>query len=363
MTSGDNYKNLLMLYRVIEQQYKLSQYTDEALKTIQRSLDMARKKLFDEIGYRDIIMPKDRVDMVLEELNNLTLGIQYQISKDIQDAAVVAGEYSFRDYDAILSFDGALAETVGFNFTAISSDQIRAMVVAVPVGGKLLEEWVQDTFDRRIIDEIQTAIMADNFQGLSNPKIIRHMENAFGMIHSDAETLVRTYIQSINNQAAESVYKANSDIVKRERWDATFEVSTVAGSGTCMECAALHGREFPIDEPHIRPPKHPRCRCYMTPITLSYRDLGLDIGELKTSLKPYTERDENRAILEAGQISGSFDDFLKSRDEHYQLNFLGTNRFRMWKAGEITVDDLADKDGNLRLLKKDGDGNYVGLDK
>ena len=361
MSSGDELKNLLLLYRSIDMQYQLGQYTDKSLVSIQKSLDIAREQLFDEISYRDIILPKGREDEILEELNNLTLVVQSQLSKDIQGAAAVAGEYSFREYDQILSFDGKLAETVGFNFSAVSPEQIRAMVMTVPVGGKLLEGWVKDTFDLRITDEIQTAIMADTFQGLSTPKIIRHMENAFGMIRDDAETLVRTYIQSVNNQAAESVYKANSDIVKRERWDATFEVSTVSGRGTCMECAALHGREFPINEPHVRPPKHPLCRCYMTPVTLSFRDLGLDIDDLRNDLKPYTERDENRAILEAGRITGSFNDFLKHRDEQYQRNFLGENRFRLWKSGEITVDDLADKDGNLRLLKKDSDRKYVGL--
>jgi len=53
----------------------------------------------------------------------------------------------------------------------------------------------------------------------------------------------------------------------------------------------------------------------MTPITKSYRELGLDIDELKTSLRPYTEREAGtsigaglqRDILAAGQYDGDFE--------------------------------------------------------
>lgn len=76
MTSGENIKNLLLLYRNLELQYQLSEYTDEALKSILRALNLAREELFEEIAQRDIVVAKGREDMVLEELNNLTYGIQ-----------------------------------------------------------------------------------------------------------------------------------------------------------------------------------------------------------------------------------------------------------------------------------------------
>jgi len=101
----------------------------------------------------------------------------------------------------------------------------------------------------------------------------------------------------------------------------------------------------------------------MTPITKSWRELGLDIDEMKSALKPFTERDGNRKIIDVGQMSGSFDDFLKTRNKKYQVNFLGPNRYDMWKNGDFKVEDLVDAKGNLRLLTKDKDGNYVGLSK
>jgi len=368
MTSGDKYKNLLLLYRFIEHQYQLEQYTDEALKSIQKALDIARESLFDEISYRDMRLPKGREDMVLEELNNLTLGIQVQLSKNIQDAAVVAGEYSYREYDNILSFDGKLVDTVGFNFSAVSPEQIRAMVINEPVKGSVLSDWIAKTSDVIFTDEMRTELFAGVFLGEGNIKLVKRLEEGFDVFESHAISLARTYIAEANNRAAKAVYDANSDIIDKEQWCSTLEVS-FKGHSTCLRCAGMDGRTFDLDSDHIRPPLHIRCRCFMLPVTKSYRELGLDIDEMKQSLRPYTERQEKtsidtgltRAIYDAGQFNGDFEKFLFSRDTMYQKDLLGPNRYRLIQEGKIKFGGLVDKDGNLRLLKKDKDGNYVGL--
>jgi len=100
----------------------------------------------------------------------------------------------------------------------------------------------------------------------------------------------------------------------------------------------------------------------MLPVTLSYKDLGLNIPEMQASLKPFTERAANRVIIKAGQLEDKgFEAFIKSRDKQYQINFFGINRYKFWKAGDLKVKDLADKNGNLRLLKKGPDGEYIGI--
>ena len=362
MSDGEALKNKLILLRNLEFQYKISEYTDKQLLSIQRSLDVARKSLFEQIGNMDMRLPEGREHSVLQELNNMTFSIQAQLTKDIQKAAMVAGETSIREYGQILSFDGQVDEVLAFNYAIPSPEQLKAMV-NVPVGGKLMGEWVKDSFTSNIVDGIQTSITAGMLQGIGTDKIINGLTQAFGMIKKDAETLARTHIASANNAAAERVYKANADLIKKERWDATFEVSTKSGGGTCMQCGALHGQEFKLDDPHIRPPIHHNCRCYMTPITLSFKELGLDVNEMRASLKPFTERADNRKILKAGQLEDvGFEQFIKSRDEKYQINFFGPTRFKMWKDGDITVRDLIDKNGNIRLLKKDSKtGEYTGL--
>lgn len=308
--------------------------------------------------------------MVLEELNNLTLGIQVKLSKNIQDAAVVAGEYSYREYENILSFDGKIAETVGFNFTAISPDQLRAMVINDAFEGSVLSEWVAKTTDLIFTEEMRTELLAGVFLGEGNIGLVKRLEEGFEIFRPHAISLARTYIADANNRAAKAVYDANSDIIDKEQWCSTLEVS-FKGHSTCLRCAGMDGRKFDLNSNHVRPPLHIRCRCFMLPVTKSYRELGLDIDEMKKSLRPYTERQEKtsidtgltRAIYDAGQFDGDFEKFLFSRDTRYQKDLLGPNRYRLIQEGKIKFEDLVDNDGNIRLLKKDGEGNYVGLKK
>ena len=62
-----------------------------------------------------------------------------------------------------------------------------------------------------------------------------------------------------------------------------------------------------------------------------------------------------------GLFNGDFEKFLDSMGVKYQKDLLGPNRYQLLQDGKIKWEDLIDKNGNLRLLKKDKDGNYVGL--
>ncbi|MCK5267005.1 MAG: hypothetical protein KAR07_02450, partial [Spirochaetes bacterium] len=94
--------------------------------------------------------------------------------------------------------------------------------------------------------------------------------------------------------------------------------------------------------------------------TKSYRELGLNIDELKETARPYVSKDGKR-ILQAGTFDGDFETFLKNKSAKYQKDFLGPNRLRMWKDGTIDFQDMVDDRGNVRLLRKNKDKEYVGL--
>lgn len=357
---GDKLKDLLLLYKNIEHQYNISSFTNNTLKQIQRSINIARVKLLNQLDMMDFKIIEGRETDLLRELNKMTFGIQSQLTGDIVTAYAETGTASYKEYGNILSFDGALKDTVGFNYVSVSPAQLRAMAVDVPVGGKLLKDWVSDTFEGRIVSDIKDVIVAENLAGVSTPKIIDIMTDKFDMIQQDAETLVRTHLAQVNNDAAKAVYDANKDIVKEVEWSATLEVRH-SGRGTCLQCSVLDGRVWKIDEPHPSPPIHHRCRCFLLPKTASYKELGLNIPEMKRSLRPYTERADKRKIIKAGQFQGQFEDFLKTRDKKYQIDLLGHTRYGFWKSGKIKFDDLVEKKGNIRLLKRNKDGEYIGL--
>ncbi len=367
--SGDYYKNLVILGRMIEHNYQLAQYSDEATKSIVKTLEKAQNEFLNKIESQGVAAVSGRERQVLSEINDLMFGIQNRLVGDIYEAASIAGLASVDEHERILSFDGKLDDTVGFNHVAIAPQQLKSMIVDTPVGGALLADWVTDSFERNFVDDVKAEITTGMLKGDDTRALVKRLRQSADLTKQEAITLTRTYVADINNRAAGAVYRANSDIVKKEKWSAALEVGVGSGR-TCIRCAVLDGREFPLEEPHIRPLAHPSCRCFMTPVTVSWRELGLDMDELKVMARPYVESNGKpigtggkKRILKAGTFQGkNFEDFLKSRSEGYQLSLLGPNRYRMWKRGEIKWDDMVDNHGNLVLLKKGKDGGYVGLE-
>jgi len=98
--------------------------------------------------------------------------------------------------------------------------------------------------------------------------------------------------------------------------------------------------------------------------------LGLNIPELRKAARPFTVREGKaidtgltREILDVGKYDGDFGKFLMSRPAKYQRELLGPNRLRLLNEGKIEFKDIVDKNGVIRLLKKDKDGKVIGLMK
>jgi len=353
MTVGNKLKDQIILVRQVQWQYQLDRYTTESLIHIQKSLDKGRNELVQALAHPGFKAPHEQA--LLEELNDLTLGIQQKLTNDINQASAIAGEASVKKYGDIISFDGRVS---GFNMIALSPEQLSGMVNA-PVGGRLLGDWVGRSFSTALQTQMESEILTGYLKGEGIQKLTRRFRDAFGIVKKDAETLTRTWIAEVNNDAAHKVYKANQDIITGEEWCATLEVNTKSGRGTCLQCAGLDGRVYPVNDDHIRPPLHNNCRCFLIPRTKSYRDLGLDIDELKEVARPYTIKHGGK-IGGGGNYDGTFEDWIFTQPKKYQLEVLGPNRLRLINEGKIKFQDLVDENGNVVLLKRGKDG-YVGL--
>jgi hypothetical protein len=88
-------------------------------------------------------------------------------------------------------------------------------------------------------------------------------------------------------------------------------------------------------------PRHWGCRSLIVPITLSYRELGIDVD------KPKGTR-----ASDLGQIPSdtTFDGFLKRHDAAYVDNLLGPGRAKLWRDGKITLNDLVNQTGRPLTL-------------
>src|SRR5574343_1008713 len=354
--TGQDYLDLFFIGKEVEWRYKLDRYEDSAIKELIKVYENAKVDILRAVrsgNYDDA-----RAETLLRDVENMLTGLRIQSGMAIAEVATLAGKQALFEYQDLLSVEGRIAN---FNFTSLTSEQIAAGVEE-PVGGQLLNEWLTNSFDTRIMDNIKSEIGTGLAKGSGFKDIFwRLMDNGVNMSRDDAITIARTYVQSVNTRAQETVYEANKDIVKKLRWTATFENSNKdKGTGTCLTCAALDGQEWATNDKKRPPmPKHPRCRCTWVPVTVSYRELGLDIDELRRAARPYTIREDlaideggTRAIQEVGQHQGSWESWMKSRSADFQKDALGPGRYQLWKDGKISLHDMVDHETG-RLLRLD----------
>lgn len=163
----------------------------------------------------------------------------------------------------------------------------------------------------------------------------------------NASTLVHDSIMQIANDAKLEVYKANDDIV-----DGMEQLSTL-DSHTSDVCIAYSGAQWDLDENPIGEttlpfdggcPRHPNCRSVIVPITKSYKELGINISEPKTSTR----------ASDLGQIRSdmTFNSFLKRHSAEYQDELLGKGKAELWRSGKITLRDLVGQNGRPLTLKE-----------
>ncbi len=361
--------DLIVLARNVKHRYALDDYEIQALKPLLKAVSQAQREILQRIEQRAASLPEwseERALALLDELSDLTLGIQTRINGDISGMASHAGAESYLLHNDVVSFGGKVLD---FNNVALSAGQIAQLIEKTPVGGKLLNEWIRSSFDWRLQEEIQQEITAGLLQGEGYPGLVRRLGQGFDLTKQDAISVARTYVQSVNCNAQMDVYRANKQVVKGWRWTAVMEPGYgKTGRGTCIICQSLDGREYAVDDPGAPPlPNHLRCRCMAIPTLISWRELGLDMDEMKDVFRPYTIRpDKNidaggkREILEVGFHQGDYASWFATRDRAFQLNAVGPGRLELLESGKVKFEDLVDRSGRLRLLDR-VDGKVVGL--
>lgn len=170
----------------------------------------------------------------------------------------------------------------------------------------------------------------------------RFNDGAWRTTGRHAEAVVRTNINHIASVARNEVAKANTDVIKAERWVSTLD------SRTSHICANLDGRKLDIDQ-GIRPPAHVRCRSIVIPVTKSFRELGLNIDEPPPSNRA-SRNYPSAAKAVRGEVPGSitYGRWLKSQPVDIQNEVLGKRKAQLFRSGKVSIGQFTDK--SLRPL-------------
>lgn len=183
----------------------------------------------------------------------------------------------------------------------------------------------------------------------------------------DARRMARTISAGIANEAKDQFYRDNADVLLGVEW-----LDTLDGR-TCMGCASLSRMQWKVDEPHPIPPLHPNCRCVLLPVTAlsalvdeqrpaakadfmaeakrAYEEKypGKKFDDLAESTRKKYYYDaihayEKRTGQPAFEMVGgraSFKDYFENiMTEQQRKDWLGPERYKLWKSGKYKFDDF-----------------------
>ena len=306
-------------------------------KSIKEKWQAIENEIF-ESGRSD----KMTVEAIIQEINERLVketGVKLTVSrlKDFKgedwakDAAMkIGGGGKSTDLLGLAKAEAAATQTaiasIGLEASLPSAAVLKAMVSDTLLQGAPLSEWwkkqSQDTAFKFSAQVRQGVAQGETLQQVITRIVGSKKKGIVGIMeisHRHASTLVHDSIMQIANDARMATYKANADIMKGFEWLATLD------GNTCVQCMAYSGAQWdmegkPIkgDLPLKNPPLHPNCRCVLTPLTKSYRELGLNIDEM-----PPGTRASDLGPVPADM---TMDAFLKRHDTEYLNDLLGPGR-------------------------------------
>ena len=284
-----------------------------------------------------------------------------RLTKLLKDCTAIintfyVGVQSEFDYVGLAKAEAAATQTaiasIGLEASLPSAAVLKAMVSDSLIQGAPLKDWWEkmgaDTAFKFAAQVRQGVAQGETLQQVITRIVGSKKKGIVGIMeisHRHASTLVHDSIMQIANDARMAVYKANADIMKGFEWLATLD------GNTCIECMAYSGAQWDMkgnsikgDLPLKNPPLHPSCRCVLTPLTKSYRELGLNIDEMPPGTR----------ASDLGQVPAdmSMDSFLRRHDTEYLNDLLGPGRAKLFQDGKITLRQLVDGTGRELTLEE-----------
>lgn len=218
-----------------------------------------------------------------------------------------------------------------------STGTLRTIVKNTPKHGLLISDWFDD-MSRVAKTSIRRATHLGIANGLSTDEIVRSIEGTRRRGLRDGElqgvrnrlrAAVRTIATDVSAQTREEAFK-KSRVVKKIRYVATLD------SKTTDICAGLDNKVFNFDE-GPRPPMHMNCRSTVVPVTLSFRELGIDLNEAPPGTRAQMPGSRGTAT-----VNTSYGDWLRRQPVAVQEDVLGVERARMFRGGKVKIDKFVD---------------------
>lgn len=156
----------------------------------------------------------------------------------------------------------------GVNFARLPESALTELIATLQPGSPLYD--LLADFGEGVLKAVSDALIEGLAIGRGPNQVAADVRRAMGGEAWKARRIARTEMLRSYREAARRNYVNNPNIVKGWRWRCT------RSSRTCAACLAMDGRRFAVQVPMG---SHPNCRCYLEPITVTWRDLGFDVPE------------------------------------------------------------------------------------
>lgn len=239
--------------------------------------------------------------------------------------------------------------------------------------GKTLNQWFQNIAESDF-SRLQSFIQNGFSSGLTIQEMIsgiigtaerNYRDGIFSTTRNEAENIARTLCNGIANSAKEAFYQANDDVISG------VEILSTLDGRTCPVCASLDRKRYKLGESHPSLPLHNRCRCVLLPVTpasdfadeqrpmanadfmaeaerkynAKYPNKNFDDLAASTKKKYYYqamreyEKRTGEPAYEQSDGAVSFRDYFnKHMTEQQRKDWLGPERYKLWKRGGISLD-------------------------
>lgn len=237
---------------------------DAAIERINSALESSYQALEAQILRRysletpGSLMAGDRAAVLLSQVADLLGLINTRNAEDIQQA-----------FEDLLRGADAQGTTLADNLArAIANQQLQATAI-VPVAAIVNQATEGMTRLRNhteaFADKASIIVSQGLIQGWGTDKIASLLRKELGVVQHKAETIARTESLSATNAAAKANYQANG--ITLGTWQAT------ADDRLCPTCGARNQKVYRLKD--IVMPAHPRCRCFISPMSQTWLELGL----------------------------------------------------------------------------------------
>jgi len=293
------------------------------------------------------------------------------IARDL--ATFVESEYDFQ----LGSLNRLTANSLSPTAT-ITSQQISAISVASPIQGEPIFNLI-DGLSARKAEKLMAAVRVGIQSGQPISDISKNISGVLSSSKNDLKTIIRTAIQSNAATVRHTIYEENSDIIDGVRWFATLDNRT-----TTTICGPRDGKLYtlsgePIDHDYVwmgGPGKaHWNCRSTEIP-DIPEANFGgrpaisagrnYQSGDNKTSGGKITKATKSRrekGIYNVQQVRGTtnYEDWLRRQPADFQNDILGIKKGKLFRSGQISLDDLSDRFGAPITLEELSAQNLIDI--